>query len=326
MKVHQRRTLPILKEGVSLPPGHESTIHISEFQRELMQAPYGSCTKDEYLEDNDDETGYIEEDESLLYKYNDESCKELMFQEDLMEACDCVSQLYEFSDKQLHSKQFCSMMASNSDLKEFYGTSSMMSFRHFPEHIKALLFKDMRDVVKKLVCTLNQTRLNLTTSDCPTPCVSQRYKISISQAPWPLLSYHLAFWEHAIRNAPFSSLFSEYENIQAQVKYAGYTNYVIEQLKNTNSSIDQNFLLISLSFEEESVVVSHQQEALTWEVLFANLGGALNLWIGISFMTFIELSELVYHLLMLCCGRGKDTDTQNIKKVSPASSKEGETS
>ncbi len=33
--------------------------------------------------------------------------------------------------------------------------------------------------------------------------------------------------------------------------------------------------------------------------MFGNLGGVLNLWIGVTFITFIEFGELIYNIIFL---------------------------
>ena len=41
--------------------------------------------------------------------------------------------------------------------------------------------------------------------------------------------------------------------------------------------------------------------SLTSDGLFGNLGGLFNLWIGITFFTFVEILDLLYKICSDCC-------------------------
>jgi hypothetical protein len=59
--------------------------------------------------------------------------------------------------------------------------------------------------------------------------------------------------------------------------------------------ITENFLQLNIYFEDGSVLETKQQPAITRDTLFGSIGGNLNLWIGITFFTIIELIELCYN-------------------------------
>ena len=68
-------------------------------------------------------------------------------------------------------------------------------------------------------------------------------------------------------------------------------------MEHLDQVIKKNFMQLNFYIEERSMLVMTESPASTIPTIFANLGGILNLWAGITFYTFIELVELVYYLL-----------------------------
>ena len=66
--------------------------------------------------------------------------------------------------------------------------------------------------------------------------------------------------------------------------------------------------LISIS-QTRGVTIYDEVPTVTFSALLGALGGILNLWIGITFFTFIEVIELVYNLIAIRC---KHPETQSI--------------
>jgi len=60
--------------------------------------------------------------------------------------------------------------------------------------------------------------------------------------------------------------------------------------------IGRNFLQLNVLFETMFPYVMIDKPALTIDGLFAQLGGVLSLWLGITIMTAIELVEFLYTL------------------------------
>ena len=65
----------------------------------------------------------------------------------------------------------------------------------------------------------------------------------------------------------------------------------------TSPLIDQNFLRLTVLFDSYSSPALEEVPAMTTEVLAANIGGTMSLWMGLTTMALIELIELLYNVL-----------------------------
>ena len=57
-----------------------------------------------------------------------------------------------------------------------------------------------------------------------------------------------------------------------------------------------SILQVHVKYRSDVVTEISDSPALSFEGLIGNLGGTLNLWIGISLTTIIELFDLLYHI------------------------------
>ena len=62
--------------------------------------------------------------------------------------------------------------------------------------------------------------------------------------------------------------------------------------------VKRNFLQVNINMKEFGYNVVSTTEKMPFVNLTGALGGILNLWIGITFVTFIEVCDLVYQLIM----------------------------
>ena len=67
--------------------------------------------------------------------------------------------------------------------------------------------------------------------------------------------------------------------------------------------------------DREYVQVTSEHPAHQWELIVAAVGSLMNLWIGISFITIIEVLEICYHIIsMCCCPRKKKVEGEGEKE------------
>ena len=76
--------------------------------------------------------------------------------------------------------------------------------------------------------------------------------------------------------------------------------------------IQANYLSLSVFSETDIVESQIQRATLTIVNVVSNIGGQTGLWIGISFLSMIELIEMIYHLLRYECHI-----TRRISRVMP---------
>ncbi|KAL8590301.1 hypothetical protein ACOMHN_006417 [Nucella lapillus] len=75
-----------------------------------------------------------------------------------------------------------------------------------------------------------------------------------------------------------------------------YNNQQLDNLREASTDIRQNLLRLNVYLEDLSVVKYKQMPAYGMEDLFADIGGTLGLWMGVSVLTIMELLELVFRL------------------------------
>ena len=114
---------------------------------------------------------------------------------------------------------------------------------------------------------------------------------------WPHESNHVNFYDNNIwLVVPDYERFEIYENI---------TEY--SELLETDL-IRRNFLQINVNMEKPGYTVVTDTQQWTFVSLAGSLGGILNLWIGITFVTFVEVCDLVYQLIAYGIKRCKTRD------------------
>ncbi|BFZ08249.1 hypothetical protein BsWGS_11288 [Bradybaena similaris] len=79
-----------------------------------------------------------------------------------------------------------------------------------------------------------------------------------------------------------------------------------EMAKEASDLIRQNMLRLNIYLEDLSVVEYRQLPAYGLADLFADIGGTLGLWMGISVLTIMELIELIIRLISLLFNSEKE--------------------
>ena len=90
--------------------------------------------------------------------------------------------------------------------------------------------------------------------------------------------------------------------------------------------IEQNFLQLSVLLDPDVTVFSHQ-EALTLESMMGSMGGILNIWVGITFVTIVEILDFFVHNIIDRLGTGRVnvnpiTDNGNIEMFTATTKEE----
>nr|KAG5695199.1 hypothetical protein BaRGS_018321 [Batillaria attramentaria] len=78
-----------------------------------------------------------------------------------------------------------------------------------------------------------------------------------------------------------------------------YNRQQMDRLREASKEIRQNLLRLNVYLEDLSVVKYKQMPAYGLEDLFADIGGTLGLWMGVSVLTVMELIELIVRLTHL---------------------------
>ena len=146
--------------------------------------------------------------------------------------------------------------------------------------------------------------------NCEPACEEQLYDADVTQAPWPHESHHLSFYDLYIYHRVSDwRRFSVYDNI--------FVNGTYEDLHKTHL-IERNFLQINirLTYGINSI---KDTVKITPVSLVGNLGGILNLWIGFTFVTVVEICDLIYQVVMTRAQRKKERAHSMTMPSAPAS-------
>jgi len=76
----------------------------------------------------------------------------------------------------------------------------------------------------------------------------------------------------------------------------GNTTEATKLVKSTNL-IQRNFLQLSITMDD-TITTEEDQPAIKLEALFGSLGGILNLWIGFTFITIMEVIDFFLTIIM----------------------------
>ena len=134
-----------------------------------------------------------------------------------------------------------------------------------------------------------------TECNCPISCKEIAYKYSVTQSPWPHLSYHIALYKDYINYTSFAHQFYDYYEDLAAMEFTDDEPLIYPELRKTDL-ISRNFIQLHVKMESDLFVKYVDKESMSWESFVGGLGGLLNLWTGITFIALIEVVELIYKL------------------------------
>ncbi|XP_071044531.1 acid-sensing ion channel 4-A-like [Parasteatoda tepidariorum] len=118
---------------------------------------------------------------------------------------------------------------------------------------------------------------------CKPACQDTRYDVTLSTSEWP----NLEFQEFVLDRWPDlrpDFLENPDDNSSTQLN---------------ETFINKNYLRVHIFIQEMNYLRFMDIEAYTLPELFADLGGCLGLYIGVSVISIIEFQELLFHILVL---------------------------
>jgi len=277
--VHAAGTEPDMKLGMSVAPGMETTMTVSQIKRTRLPAPYSNCTQDRTYNSSD-------------ITYTGEYCVDVCLQGQFLAQCKCILSTLQFTDQQLSEAQ--STICGNLSITSNTSTINW-------------------DGLEKVVCaaTFNPDE-GACMQQCYTPCLAYKYSASISAAPWPHLSSQLSFYQTYIKDNPRFVNISQFNDYQVVQEYiANYTDTsILLQKLDSAGIIKNNFLQVNIQFDTRSFDVHQDMAAFTYDALGSQVGGVLNLWLGVTILLLFEICEFVYTIIstMIQVRRIPDTE------------------
>jgi hypothetical protein len=124
---------------------------------------------------------------------------------------------------------------------------------------------------------------------CPIECTKVNYKTNIHSASYPSVSYI----PYLLAQSSFTS------------KYSTSTQYSSE----FKDIISKSIAKINIFYSDISYTAYTENETTNTETLFGNIGGALGLFIGISFLSLAELFEIFFEIIRIIYQHKKNLKT-----------------
>lgn len=232
------------------------------------------------------------------------SCLQVCKQRIIVDKCKCKSSAL---PEVAPDVTFCGVISNWKDI-----LAGLAGYRKFDEvPIPSLACEE------RVLQELANDRSYEVTCQCYQPCSETTYQKSVSLSYWPLEFYQLhalqLFYGTEIKQNFMHEAFtflSELANLsQLMLKRndsrtesllkQSMTLSEKEKAERASNLIRQNLLRLNIYLEDLSVVEYRQLPAYGLADLFADIGGTLGLWMGISVLTIMELIELIIRLFFL---------------------------
>ncbi|ELU01182.1 hypothetical protein CAPTEDRAFT_216652 [Capitella teleta] len=156
---------------------------------------------------------------------------------------------------------------------------------------------------------------------CPLACEERQWNREIQSSAWPSFRYSGVFYKEFIQNRTFAHNFDYMDDVinQSCMSFSD-CDY---NMTNDHKRIQDNFLRVSFQLNDYRFFVLKDMEKVSLAELLSQVGGALNLWFGITVVVILEIFELCFRLLGKGWGemKGKRTPSvdQNVElKEAPA--------
>ncbi|KAK6175316.1 hypothetical protein SNE40_013804 [Patella caerulea] len=289
--VHAPNTMPSpVNHGFDVPPGYSSSIGLNAVMHTRLSQPFGNCT-------NKKLDGY------KTYRNTFFSCLQLCQQRIIIRECKCKSSsLPEVAETNI---SFCGVIPNWKDILN-----------------NSAKYKDKQITVPSLACEekhlvkMANDRSYESTCRCFQPCDETTYQKAVSLSYWPLEFYQLhalqLFYGKTIKQSFMHEAYTYLAKLgnldhsmdpndtrRSEILQQSYNLSDKEQAERASNLIRQNLLRLNVYLEDLSVVEFRQMPAYGLADLFADIGGTLGLWMGISVLTIMELIELIIRLFLL---------------------------
>ena len=269
--IHEPHTKPFINiNGIYLMPGEWSRIQVKQEKRTRLAPPWGEC----YNEVNGTLYNYT----FNKRQYTLHGCLSVCIEHHMVEDCNCkdvnlMSLLLEDETEEMKKLGYCQ------DIK----LQALNHTAYYDQYICAEISRGVR--------------MDNCSQWCQLPCEEMRYRTTTSHSRWPKTEALGVFYNQYINGRVYQNRFPTREEWDASPRLA-------------ESLINENFLRASIYMGDYRYNMYVDKRAMTPSTLLSQLGGALNLWSGITVIIIIEVVDLIIHIIQDKCYPDK---TQVIK-------------
>lgn len=152
----------------------------------------------------------------------------------------------------------------------------------------------MHNITERIKCAdkVREKQLTNCQSQCHVPCYELDYSVGVSYADWPPKPLSYKFYTDEISGQP-------YENRYSIVSDVLYNSSASPDLASQATKlINDNFLHFNLYVADFRYLEYEEIARLSSFNLVAQLGGALNLWAGITVVVFVEAMDFFFNVVL----------------------------
>ena len=168
--------------------------------------------------------------------------------------------------------------------------------KHFCEDVSL----SSKQLIENIECVAkNRARVQAQCEkDCTPTCSDVFFQSKVSKTKWPLPDYIEEFYNGYIKGRPYESKFPKPGNDSLY-------DMVIE-----------HFVYLTVNHGNPTIVQFNDTATITTSNFLSRLGGALNLWAGITIIVIMEIIDLIYRVLWFSlCSKKEDEDSTPSVKV-----------
>ena len=280
--IHDHDTFPLVAQnGIDILLGHSTSISIKESRINKLSEPWGKCTKRRKLDD------------FAKYDYTMDTCIVVCRTKYVINKCGCYITLKPDSFQE-SSIRHCS----------FYDNLTV-TFDQFLEKSQCVQHAFKSFMIEKG---------GRKSCECYEKCEYRIFDKVLSQSIWPASPFNLDFFNIYVGGRLDRESLIAYQDLGDQYR---------EALNGTNMDtftelVYENFARVNIYFESTNVLRRTQVSSMTLTDMFANIGGTIGLWAGLSIVTMVE----VMFLFVKICTLGIKICKNIPPKVYPQNSKQ----
>ncbi|ELU02648.1 hypothetical protein CAPTEDRAFT_199620 [Capitella teleta] len=270
--IHPQDSFPdIWLASHTVQAGKKVSVNVQATERSVLGEPYGSCITPEDAHRARDIPGFA------INRHGYE-CYRMCAKDYIVQDCMCLDIYYASSKEDRESLQMCGDLDVN-----------------ISRTIERML------CAEEVISGMDDSESMYAKCVCPTPCDQFVYEYTTEEMQWPHHIYHLSIYEQYVHNSSFAHKFKVYEDLLRLSK----TNKTHAQNKVSKLDlIEKNFAEVKILNHQRTYFHYTESPLISPEALFGNLGGILNLWAGITFITIIEIIEFIQQMFV---GKKRET-------------------
>ena len=283
MVVHEQNTLPaVFGEGFDILPGMSTSVALSSTQISRLPSPYTDCVPDYVLPNTN-------------YKLTQSACRRKCMSEAVEMHCGCIPT--EITPYHYPEDVYC-LTLNLTNLTEVF-VQMECEDRVKKARDGEEIFKGIKTCEQHCNwrCEETEYSMQMTTSVFPTPEVmAYFYTLYIYQNPD---REKLLAWKHF--NDPKRFIKEENKTTEDYLYKPRTVRGETVMTPNVTKWISESFARVNIYFKDVTVLRKKQSASYNLGDLFADIGGVLGLWVGVSVITIFEVLALLSELVLLPC-------------------------